>query len=97
MATLRLRAPAAADLRAILDYSVDRHGIELATIYLEDIGRTLDRLREYPEIGEMRSDLYPGLRSLPCREHRIYYVYSNGHVSVARILHKAQDPRRWLP
>jgi toxin ParE1/3/4 len=96
MITLRLRAAAAGDLRAILEYSILQYGPERADVYVADIGRALDRLREFPEIGEPRFDLKPGLRSLPCREHRIFYRFDAGHISVLRVLHKAMDPSRWL-
>jgi toxin ParE1/3/4 len=96
MATLRLRAGAVGDLQAILAYSVEQHGIARAEMYLSDIDHALDRLREFPEIGEPRSDLGPGWRSFPVREHRLFYRFAAGHISVARVLHKAMDPARWL-
>ena len=96
MAALVLRAGAVADLRGILAYSEVHYGAELADAYMSAIDRSFDRLREFPELGEVRTDLGANLRSLPCGEHRIFYRYLDGKVSVARILHKAMDPRKWL-
>ena len=96
MATLRLRASAVGDLRGILEYSAGEYGIERATAYMADIDRAFARLREFPEIGERRFELGDDLRSFPVGEHRLYYRFSAGHVSVVRVLHKARDAKRWL-
>ncbi|MEG3181958.1 type II toxin-antitoxin system RelE/ParE family toxin [Sphingomonas sp. LT1P40] len=96
MFTLRLRAGAVADLRSILEYGSVNYGEEVAIAYVEAIDKTMERLREYPEIGETRPDFGKGLRSLPCREHRIYYRLAEQHISVVRVLHKAMDAKRWL-
>ncbi len=96
MATLALRAGAVADLRGIMIYSEAHYGVELADAYMRAIGRSFDRLRDFPEIGEPRHDLAANLRSLPCGEHRIFYRYAEGHISVVRVLHKAMDERKWL-
>ncbi|WP_423606531.1 type II toxin-antitoxin system RelE/ParE family toxin [Sphingomonas sp. MS122] len=96
MATLAIRAGAVADLRGIMIYSEARYGIELAEAYMGAIDRSFDRLRDFPELGEARADLGTNLRSLPCGEHRIFYRYVGGHISIVRVLHKAMDPRKWL-
>lgn len=93
---VRLRASARRDLRAIWDYSVGRHGEELAASYLRDIDAALARLTDYPELGASREDLGPDVRSLPVREHRIFYVVYPDRLSVFRVLHKAMDVQRHL-
>lgn len=96
MASLRIRAAAVADLRSIFDYSIDTHGWAVAEAYMDELDRSIEQLREFPEIGEPRFELGARLRSFPSGMHRIYYRYDAGHVSVVRVLHKAQDARRWL-
>jgi toxin ParE1/3/4 len=96
MKRLAIRAGARADLRNIMAYSEARHGPELADSYLRAIDRSFDRLRDFPEIGIARDDLIPGIRSLPCGEHLIFYRYADGHISIIRVLHKAMDLHRWL-
>ena len=93
---VRLRARARRDLREILDYSVIQHGEEVADSYLRDIDAALARLGNYPELGTPRADLGPDLRSLPVREHRIFYIVYPDRVSVLRVLHKAMDVQRHL-
>lgn len=93
---VRLRARARRDLREILDHSVVQHGEEVADAYLRDIDAALTRLSTYPELGTPRADLGPDLRSLPVREHRIFYIVYPDRVSVLRVLHKAMDVQRHL-
>lgn len=94
--SLALRAAAERDLRQIADYSLATHGKRAKDAYLGDLGRALDRLINFPEIGAVRDDLNGEPRCLSCREHLIFYTYSEGHVSVLRILHKAMDVGRRL-
>ncbi|HEX8062940.1 MAG TPA: type II toxin-antitoxin system RelE/ParE family toxin [Allosphingosinicella sp.] len=93
---VRLRKRARRDLREIWDYSVVQHGEEVADAYLRDVDAALARLADYPELGTVRADLGADLRSLPVREHRIFYVIYPDRVSVFRVLHKAMDVQRHL-
>lgn len=91
---LRIRAKARRDLDEILDYSVAAHGEATGETYMLAIGAALDRLRDHPELGMARPDLGDLLRSLPVREHRLFYRFDGKNISVVRVLHKAMDPAR---
>lgn len=94
--SLALRAAAERDLRQIVDYSLTTHGKKAKDLYLADLSRAFDRLIDFPEIGALRDDLNGAPRCLPCREHLIFYSYTDNHNSVLRILHKAMDvAQRW--
>jgi toxin ParE1/3/4 len=82
--------------RGIFDYSTVAHGREAAEAYLRLLDATFGRLAEFPELGVPRSDLRDGLRSLPIREHRIYYRFDGKLILVARVLSKAMDAERHL-
>jgi plasmid stabilization system protein ParE len=43
-----------------------------------------------------RPELADGLRSLSFRQHHIFYLFLDDHISVLRILHKSMDARRWF-
>ena len=96
MTTLRLREEALADLSVIGDYGASNHGWPAAEAYLASIDGTLDQLKRYPLSGMARPELADDLRSLSFRQHYIFYLFSNDHVSVIRILHKSMDAERWL-
>ena len=93
MAELRLRAAAAADLAAILDFSVESFGAQIAEAYLKSFEDAFDLLRRHPHAGALRVDLdiAPPLRCLPHRRHRIFYDTDGRSVVVVRILHYARD------
>jgi toxin ParE1/3/4 len=92
---VRLRRARGA-IREIWEYSAVRHGEDAADAYLRDIEAALARLADYPELGAPRAELGPDLRSLPVREHRLFYFVYPDRVSVARVLHKAMDVQRHL-
>ena len=91
MIPVELSKAADADLDAILDYGIISHGRDAAETYLRLIHATLDRLPEFPELGAPRFELRAGLRSVPVKEHRIYYRFDGATILVARVLHKAMD------
>ena len=93
---IRLRARARQDLDSILEHGVAEYGEARAEAYLRAINAALGRLAEYPELGEARPELAARMRSLPVREHRIFYLLLADRISVARVLHKAMDVGRHL-
>jgi toxin ParE1/3/4 len=96
MTTLRLREEALADLANIADYGASSHGWPAAEAYLQSIDGALEQLKSYPLSGVARPELAIGLRSLSFRQHHIFYVFLNDHVSVVRVLHKTMDAERWV-
>ena len=96
MIRVELSEAADADLDLILDYGIATHGREAGEAYLRLIHATLDRLPEFPELGTPRFDLRRGLRSLPIKEHRVFYRFDGAAILVARVLHKAMDVGRHL-
>lgn len=96
MTTLRLREEALADLTNIADYGASTHGWSVAEAYLTSIDGALKQLKRYPLSGMARPELADNLRCLSFRQHHIFYLFSDDHVSVIRILHKSMDTGRWL-
>jgi toxin ParE1/3/4 len=96
MTTLRMREAALADLDNIADYGASNHGWLAAEAYLQSIDGALEQLKRYPLSGMARPELADGLRSLSFQQHHIFYLFSDDHVSVVRVLHKSVDAERWL-
>jgi toxin ParE1/3/4 len=96
MTTLRLREEALADLANIADYGAITHGWPAAEAYLQSIDGALEQLKRYPLSGMARPKLADGLRSLSFRQHHIFYLFLDDHISVLRILHKSMDAERWF-
>ncbi len=91
MTTLRLREEALADLAKIADYGASAHGWPAAEAYLQSIDGALEQLKLYPLSGMARPEFAVGLRSLSFRQHHIFYLFSDDHISVVRVLHKSMD------
>lgn len=96
MAEIRLRAAAASDLSAILEYSIETFGREIGEDYLRSFGQAFDLLSRHPKVGAVRNDIQPPIRCLPHRSHRIFYDLDQETVWIVRILHQAMDAERWL-
>lgn len=91
MAKPRLSAAAIKDIRNIRAYTKEQFGSQMAAAYLLDIDKTLVLVGDRPMLGRSEDGLEFGLRSFPCRLHRIYYRGGPAQVEVSRILHQAQD------
>ena len=96
MAEVRLRAAAAADLSAILEYSIENFGRDVGEAYLESFETAFDLLRRHPKAGALRTDIQPAIRCLPHRSHRILYDQDRQIVWIVRVLHHAMDAEHWL-
>ncbi len=93
---LELSRKARADLDDIRDYSVDSFGAARAIAYLDTIEQAFRRILVFPEIGAPHPELRPGIRSLACQRHRIFYAIEGESIRVVRILHQAMDVERWV-
>jgi toxin ParE1/3/4 len=96
LAEVRLSAAADADLTEIWRWSAEHFGPDAATAYLLQIDAALDRLRDFPELGAVRSDLTPPVRLVASGSHRVFYELRGGEVFVLRVLHKSMSAERHL-
>ena len=93
---LELSRRAQTDLDEIRDYSLGQFGAVRAIAYLDAIGDAFQRILTFPEIGAMQTVLRPPLRSLACRQHRIFYHVEGEVIVIVRILHGAMDADKHL-
>lgn len=93
---LRQSRRASADLDSIYEYGAKNYGVEAALAYIEGIDQRFRLLLDHPRSGRAENAIIPGLRSMPCRSHRIYYEIDDGTITIHRILHKSADAKRWL-
>lgn len=64
---------------------------DAATRTLRKIKRALLRLARNPRSGRDRSELAPGLRSIPCLPYVIFYRLVGPDIEIVRVLHGARD------
>ena len=94
--TIRLSRRARRDLDEIRRYTVETWGREQWFNYYEGLVRTFERIAANPDGGRDRSLFAPGLRSLTCRQHLVFFarIAAAGDAPVIlRIVHQ----RRNLP
>src|SRR5690349_2500551 len=68
-----LSAAAQADLRSILQYTLERQGAEQRRIVRERFAQVMRDLAAFPNLGRSRDDILPGLRNFPIMSHIIFY------------------------
>jgi toxin ParE1/3/4 len=87
-----LTAAAEADLEEIRAYTEETWGEARWLAYFGDILEAFERIAAFPRSGRARDAFAPGLRSVRCREHVIFYLPDVGSaVVVQRIVHGAQN------
>lgn len=97
MADVRLSEDARLDLIDIDAFGAKQFGSEVSDAYQRSIAEVLDRLGDFPRIGEARPDYGIGIRCIVHKSHRILYRLTEDQVVIARILHHSRDVPRHLP
>lgn len=95
-AAVRLSGRARADLEDIRRYTVETWGRAQWLIYYRTLVRGFETIARNPGIGRDRSLFAPGMRSINCGKHVIFYQplkAAKGAPVVLRIVHQ----RRYLP
>jgi len=92
----RLTADAKADLIEIRRYSLKNWGERKSQAYLAGLKETIQRLSEFPLIGEARIDIADSVFSFPYASHMIYYTlnYQQDHqqILVFAVIHQSRTP-----
>lgn len=88
---LRLTPAARADLAEIRDFTRARWGQDQWSRYLDRLNLCLERIADDPGLGLSREPILPGLRSLTCQRHLIFFTVAGGEVVVLRLSHAARD------
>lgn len=95
MGSYRLSKKAGQDLDRILDYGIDRFGLEQALAYYDALHGRLDEIAEnplhYPAVDHIRK----GYRRSVCGSHSIYYQADGQVVEIMRLLNR-EDLRKAL-
>ena len=94
--TLRISAPAAADLSGITTYTEREWGAVQKSRDLAEIRAALVHLRGTPGTGRTRDEIAKNLRSFPVGRHVVYFRDTETTLLIVRILHQNMDPERRL-
>ncbi len=92
--TIRLSGLARADLEDIRDYTVRTWGRDQWLVYFRQLVTAFERITEDPGIGRDRSLFVPGMRSVNCQRHVIFFmklVSAGGSAVILRIVHQRRN------
>ena len=84
---------ARSDLDEIRDYTLERWGQDQWFKYYRGISAAFELIQARPDEGKPRDLFAPGLMSVLCQKHIIFYRRSeaaNGAIVVVRIVHQAR-------
>ena len=95
MRRVELASEAAIDIQDLTWRSLERFGERQTTEYVDGLKRAIALLASLPEMAPITLDL-SGARRHVHRSHAIYYDADPGQLTVLRILHVRQDPKRHL-
>jgi len=87
---LKLSGPVREDLLSLWEY-IAVHDELAADRYLDHVRERAMELLPHPELGRPRPEILPGIRSLLCRNHLIFYRMKKGVIQILRILHGSMD------
>jgi toxin ParE1/3/4 len=87
MLPIHLQVKAKADLKNILQHSVEQWGLTRAEQYYDDLSDGINSLKENPKLGFARDDIKAGYRQLAIEKHHVFYRLSSTQIRIIRILH----------
>jgi toxin ParE1/3/4 len=87
---LRISGQAKEDLLDLWEY-IAVHDELAADRYADHVFERATELLIHPELGRPRPEIRPGVRSLLCRNHLIFYRVGTESIEVLRILHGSMD------
>ena len=84
------------DLIWIAAYTEARWGNPHSAKYLRDLRNTIESLGSHPNLGKVRTELAPGLRSLAIAQHVVFYRLQDTTALILRVLHGRETPPEQL-
>jgi len=90
MARVFLSTVAQADILEIWAYIADDN-VGAADAWIDRLDEHLSLWASQPGIGRLRSELAPGLRSLPFGRYVAFFLAVDGGIEIVRVLHGSRD------
>lgn len=91
MARFVLTGDAETDIADTWAFIAENFGESNADAWAAHIEHQCGTLAEFPDMGRVRPELGPKVRSFPVLSHVIFYVRDKKRIVVLRILHGARD------
>jgi len=91
ISSFKLSLQAEQDIDALFDYTEKEFSFDQALTYVLEFEPIFQLLIRNPELGKVRDEIKPGLRSIPKEAHVIFYRIMKNHIRIVRILHSSRD------
>lgn len=90
MSRLVVRPEAVADLDSIADY-IAKDSVQQALLLIERLQQAMKLVATQPEMGRLRPELAPDIRSFAVGNYVFFYQAIAGGIDVVRVLSGARD------
>jgi toxin ParE1/3/4 len=87
----RLTIPAIKDIEEIADYLAKQASLESSEVFLEKLNRKFQKITQFPNLGRLRNEILPGLRSSPVDTYVILYMPIGQDVEILRVVSGYRD------
>lgn len=94
MPRVRITRNASADLESIQAYGLAEFGLDAVRAFMLNFDRILARLETYPLAGRASPEYGRAICSCLNAPYRVLHRYEGEIVSIMRVLHSSQRPRR---
>ncbi len=88
---IRFTTAARRDLRHMALYTRRAWGSQRQASYRAAIVTAFETLREFPDLGRLRDDIFSGCRSFPVEHHVIYYDQPDDATIVVRRIQRQRQ------
>jgi len=90
MSRFRISTQAARDIEDIWKYLAPNN-LKAADTLFDTLRESFPKLAKFPQMGKLRGELAPFLRSFPVKNYLIFYRPIDEGIEIVRILHGSQD------
>jgi toxin ParE1/3/4 len=87
----RLTSLAIADMEQISEYIATQSSFAQSDRFLRRVDQKFSRIAQFPNLGKIRDDVRPGLRSFPLDSYLIVYRVSDQCVEILRVVSGYRD------
>lgn len=96
MAAYKVSEEGKADIAKIYEYGIETFGLQQAQDYSMQLHDIFEKLAQNDSLGRDASEYKPFLKRFNFKEHSIFYMATDTHVFIVRILGQKQDLGRHL-
>ena len=91
MPTYKFAETAQRDLESIVDYTLQKWGVDQAERYIDGLEKQAQLLAGNPKLAKPVDQFAKGLSAFPYQSHVIYFIEATHGITIARVLHESMN------